>query len=41
MTPYLVLLASVVVLLGLGALWERHLEKRVPGEYTDAGEEGL
>ena len=40
MTPYL-LLAAVVVVLVLGAFWERHLEKRVPGEYTDAGEEGL
>lgn len=41
MMRVLVTLLVMGLVIGLGYLWERHVESRVPGEYTDAGEDGL
>lgn len=41
MMQVIVLLLVVGGVVGLGYLWERSAERRVPGEYTDAGEDGL
>ena len=37
----IVLLVVVALVFGCGYLWERREERRVPGENTDAGEDGL